>query len=59
MWAVILAVGATPDFGVPFTGEVLPSAGVLIDAGTVGDRNDELNEILANAPRAPTDDGEK
>jgi hypothetical protein len=45
VWAVILAVGATPDFGVPFTAEVLPSAGVLIDAGTVGDRNDELNEI--------------
>ena len=45
VWAVILAVGATPDFGIPFTGEVLPSAGILIDAGTVGDRNDELNEI--------------
>lgn len=45
VWAVILNVGATPDFGVPFTGEVLPSAGVLIDVGTVGDRNDELNEI--------------
>lgn len=45
VWAVILDIGATPDFGVPFTGEVLPSAGVLIDAGTVGDRNDELNEI--------------
>lgn len=42
---MILDVGATPDFGIPFTGEVLPSAGVLIDAGTVGDRNDELNEI--------------
>ncbi len=45
VWAVILDVGATPDFGVPFTAEVLPSAGVLMDAGTVGDRNDELNEI--------------
>jgi hypothetical protein len=45
VWAVVLAIGSTPDFGVPFTGEVLPSAGVLIDAGTVGDRNDELNEI--------------
>ncbi len=45
VWAVILAVGATPDFNVPFTAEVLPSAGVLMDAGTVGDRNDELNEI--------------
>jgi hypothetical protein len=45
VWAVILNIGATPDFGVPFTGEVLPSAGVLVDAGTVGDRNDELNEI--------------
>lgn len=45
VWAVILDIGATPDFGVPFTGEVLPSAGVLIDVGTVGDRNDELNEI--------------
>lgn len=45
VWAVILDVGATPDFGVPFSGEVLPSAGILIDAGTVGDRNDELNEI--------------
>lgn len=45
VWAVILDIGATPDFNVPFTGEVLPSAGVLIDAGTVGDRNDELNEI--------------
>jgi len=45
VWAVVLDIGATPDFGVPFTGEVLPSAGVIIDAGTVGDRNDELNEI--------------
>lgn len=45
VWAVILDIGATPDFGVPFTAEVLPSAGVLVDAGTVGDRNDELNEI--------------
>ncbi len=45
VWAVILAPGATPDFGVPFTAEVLPSTGVLVDVGTVGDRNDELNEI--------------
>ncbi len=45
VWVVILDTGATPDFGIPFTGEVLPSAGVIMDLGTVGDRNDELNEI--------------
>ncbi|MDJ0848407.1 MAG: hypothetical protein QNK04_08525 [Myxococcota bacterium] len=46
VWAVILDPEAvTGDFGIPVTPEVLPSRGVIIDAGTVGQRNDELNEI--------------
>lgn len=45
VWAVILDNTATPDFDIPLTPEVLPSTGVLIDVGTVGARNDELNEI--------------
>ena len=43
--AVILATGATPDFGIPFAAEALPAAGVIVDAGTLGDKNDQLTEI--------------
>ena len=43
--AVILSTGATPDFGIPFAAEALPAAGVLVDAGTLGDKNDQLTEI--------------
>jgi hypothetical protein len=49
VWAVILNPGETADFGIPFTGEALPSSGVLIDVGTVTngvpDKNDQLTEI--------------
>ena len=44
--AVILAVDATPDFGIPIVSETLPGRGVIIDAGTRGDKNDQLGEIL-------------
>jgi hypothetical protein len=43
--AVILSTGATPDFGIPFAAEALPAAGVIVDAGTLGDKNDQLTEI--------------
>jgi len=43
---VILAVTATPDFGIPVVTETLPGRGVIIDAGTLGDKNDQLGEIL-------------
>jgi hypothetical protein len=43
--AVVQAIGATPDFNIPFSGESLPSRGVLIDVGNRGQRNDQLNEI--------------
>jgi hypothetical protein len=42
---VILAVTATPDFGIPVVAEALPGRGVIIDAGTLGDKNDQLGEI--------------
>src|SRR4030095_14242990 len=42
---VILAVGTTPDFGIPILAEALPGRGVLIDLGTRGDKNDQLGEI--------------
>jgi hypothetical protein len=44
--AVILAVAATPDFGIPIVSETLPGRGVLIDLGTRGDKNDQLGEIV-------------
>ncbi len=43
---VILAVSATPDFGIPILSETLPGRGVIIDAGTLGDKNDQLGEII-------------
>ncbi len=43
--AVVHAIGATPDFNVPFSGESLPSSGILIDVGNRGRRNDQLTEI--------------
>ncbi|HEV7509228.1 MAG TPA: hypothetical protein VGS07_30410 [Thermoanaerobaculia bacterium] len=43
--AVVHAVGATPDFNISFSGEVLPSSGVLVDVGNRGQRNDQMNEI--------------
>jgi len=43
---VILAVDVTPDFGIPIVSETLPGRGVIIDAGTLGDKNDQLGEIL-------------
>lgn len=42
--AVILKPGSTPDFGIPFAAEALPAAGIIIDAGTLGDKNDQLSE---------------
>jgi hypothetical protein len=49
VWTVISAIGATGDFGLPFTSEVLPTTGVLTDVGTVTggvpDRNDQLTEV--------------
>jgi hypothetical protein len=43
---VILAVTATPDFGIPVVSETLPGRGIIIDAGTRGDKNDQLGEIV-------------
>jgi hypothetical protein len=47
--AVLLAVDATPDFGIPILAEALPGRGVLIDVSTrtggVSDKNDQLGEI--------------
>ena len=43
---VILAVTTTPDFGIPVVSETLPGRGVIIDAGTLGDKNDQLGEII-------------
>lgn len=43
--AVVHAIGATPDFNIPFSGEVLPSSGILNDVGNRGQRNDQMNEI--------------
>jgi hypothetical protein len=43
--AVILAIGASPDFNIPYTAGNLPSRGVLIDVGTRGDRNDQFDEL--------------
>ncbi len=43
---VILAVTTTPDFGIPVVSETLPGRGVIIDAGTLGDKNDQLGEIV-------------
>ncbi len=43
--AVILSIGATPDFNIPYTAGNLPSRGVLIDVGTRGDRNDQFDEL--------------
>jgi hypothetical protein len=49
VWTVISAIGATGDFGLPFTSEVFPTTGVLTDVGTVTggapDRNDQLTEV--------------
>lgn len=48
--AVLLAIDATPDFGIPFITEALPGRGVLIDVSTrsggVSDKNDQLGEIV-------------
>ena len=43
---VILGVTVTPDFGIPVVGETLPGRGIIIDAGTLGDKNDQLGEII-------------
>ncbi len=43
--AVVLAIGETPDFGVAYAPENLPSRGVLIDIGTRGQRNDQFDEL--------------
>jgi hypothetical protein len=43
--ATVLAVTATPDFGIPVLAEALPGRGVLVDLGTLGDKNDQLSEI--------------
>jgi hypothetical protein len=43
--ATILGVTATPDFGIPVVAEALPGRGVIVDLGTVGDKNDQLTEI--------------
>ena len=43
--AVILSIGTTPDFDIPYTAGNLPSRGVLIDVGTRGDRNDQFDEL--------------
>ena len=43
--AVILGITATPDFGIPIVAEALPGRGVIVDLGTVGDKNDQLTEI--------------
>jgi hypothetical protein len=43
--AVILAIGSTPDFDIPLSPEALPSRGVIVDLGTVGDKNDQMNEL--------------
>jgi hypothetical protein len=42
---VVLTVDVTPDYGIPIVTEALPGRGVLIDAGTRGDKNDQLGEI--------------
>jgi hypothetical protein len=43
---VILAVTETPDFEIPVVSETLPGRGIIIDAGTRGDKNDQLGEIV-------------
>jgi hypothetical protein len=43
--ATILGITATPDFGIPVVAEALPGRGVIVDLGTVGDKNDQLTEI--------------
>ncbi|HSK76498.1 MAG TPA: hypothetical protein VLQ45_08555 [Thermoanaerobaculia bacterium] len=43
--AVVHAIGATPDFNILFSGETLPSSGILIDVGNRGQRNDQMTEI--------------
>ena len=43
---VILGVTVTPDFGIPVVSETLPGRGIIIDAGTLGDKNDQLGEII-------------
>ena len=43
--ATILGITATPDFGVPIVAEALPGRGVIVDLGTLGDKNDQLTEI--------------
>ena len=43
--AVILGITATPDFDIPIVAEALPGRGVIVDLGTVGDKNDQLTEI--------------
>ena len=43
--ATILSITATPDFGIPIVAEALPGRGVIVDLGTLGDKNDQLTEI--------------
>jgi hypothetical protein len=43
--ATILGIASTPDFGIPIVAEALPGRGILIDLGTLGDKNDQLTEI--------------
>ena len=43
--AVVLGIDTTGDFGIPVIAEALPGRGILIDAGTLGDKNDQLGEI--------------
>ncbi len=46
--AVILSVEGTPDFGTRFNNGVLHTGGVLIDAGSLGDRNDQFLVMVQN-----------
>jgi hypothetical protein len=43
--AIILGITTTPDFGIPIVAEALPGRGVIVDLGTLGDKNDQLTEI--------------
>ena len=45
VWAVVLAIDTTKDFGIPLAALYHSSRGILIDAGTTGDRNDQLTAV--------------
>jgi hypothetical protein len=42
---VIMGFDSSADFGIPIGPEALATRGVIIDAGTRGDKNDQLSEI--------------